>query len=296
MQAAGRTRQPCLVAAEGRVLWHAALGRACGATCPRPPLTRADAPSCAARCPPAVLVFAQQQKRLRGRAGRSRNVVFSQERGRYVKPIFPKGRWVGGWVRGCWHVLEIRCRRAAAPGLPARPPALPVMPCSRPPTRLLALAPSRCQARCGVWRWTPRCARPRRTSAGAGRGRRLRAALPAGFTSTRTTFGAGPGCTAQLEVLHFTSLHFTSLHFTSLHNSTSTVVALRLAPAAAPAGIRWADSPACACPWRPAPPLQRQAPGAQVALPRPVCGGCLGLHGPQPHGGSQGGGALVRGL
>lgn len=39
----------------------------------------------------AVLFFALQQKRLRGRSGRSRNVVFSQDRGRYVKPMIPKG-------------------------------------------------------------------------------------------------------------------------------------------------------------------------------------------------------------
>lgn len=43
--------------------------------------------------PSAVLFFALQQKRLRGRSGRSRNVVFSQDRGRYVKPVFPKGGW-----------------------------------------------------------------------------------------------------------------------------------------------------------------------------------------------------------
>lgn len=38
-----------------------------------------------------MLFFALQQKRLRGRSGRSRNVVFSQDRGRYVKPMIPKG-------------------------------------------------------------------------------------------------------------------------------------------------------------------------------------------------------------
>ena len=41
---------------------------------------------------PSVLAFASLQHRARGRGGRARHaVVYSQDRGRYVKPVFPKG-------------------------------------------------------------------------------------------------------------------------------------------------------------------------------------------------------------
>ena len=50
---------------------------------------------------PNVLKFAQLQQRAMGRSGRAKSLIFSDDRGRYIKPMLPKGGLLRPLLTAC---------------------------------------------------------------------------------------------------------------------------------------------------------------------------------------------------